>query len=136
MGDRTVTRLIEFISNPRNQIRWWATWTVLWLLLDPVTMLTPLSHSVPWLNQESLFANFASCGTALVAAWSYFRARNVDEKVDSAAHFEHIETVIGHVEALAVRIDEVDGALGSQLAAVLDVLRFPPETVGNADPAG
>lgn len=73
-------RVVEFISAPKVQIRWWAFWTLAWLVLDPVTMLTKLSSNIPWLEEMSLFANFASCGTALVAAWSYFRARNVDEK--------------------------------------------------------
>lgn len=72
-------RVIDFISNPRNQIRWWAFWTLAWLVLDPITMLTALKSNIPWLEEMSLFANFASCGTALVAAWSYYRARNVDE---------------------------------------------------------
>lgn len=83
--------LLAFLSDPRHQIRWWASWTVAWLVLTPLTLLTGLRTSVPWLEWMSLFANFASCGTALVAAWAYFRARNVDEQLDMAAHFARIE---------------------------------------------
>lgn len=72
-------RLLRVIADPTVQVRWWAFWTVAWLVLDPVTMFTGLRTSVPWLEEMSLFANFASCGTALVAAWSYLRARRVDE---------------------------------------------------------
>lgn len=72
-------RLLTFISDPIHQIRLWATSTLIWIGLTPVTLLTNLRHSLPWLNFLSLFANVASCGTALVAAWSYHRARRVDE---------------------------------------------------------
>lgn len=90
-------RLSAFIANPANQLRWWAFWTVAWLVLDPITMLTPLRHSVPWVNQESLFANFASCGTAWVAAMSYLRARRVDE----ANLHAKIDRLQAHTEAIA-----------------------------------
>ena len=93
---KVLRRFTEVISRPTVQVRWWAFWTVAWIILDPVTMLTGLRHSVPWLNQESLFANFASCGTALVAAWSYLRARRVDEanlhaKLDRLAEHHGVE---------------------------------------------
>lgn len=76
---RVVKHAIDGIANPTFQIRWWATWTILWVLIDPVATFTGLQNSVAWVSQMSDFANFASCGTALVAAWSYHRARRVDE---------------------------------------------------------
>ncbi len=84
-------RIVDFISRPRNQIRWWAAWTVVWIVLDPISVATNLQNRVWWISQMSDFANFASCGTALVAAWSYFRARRVDESLDMPAHIQRIE---------------------------------------------
>lgn len=71
--------ILAYISDPTHQVRLWGTLTVVWVVMTPITLLTALAHSLPWLNFLSLFANFASCGTALVAAWSYMRARRVDE---------------------------------------------------------
>lgn len=82
-------RVVALVTKPKVQIAWWAFWTITWLILDPVTMLTPLSRSIPWLEEMSLFANFASCGTALVAAFSYRSARSVDEK-DLHSKLDHI----------------------------------------------
>ncbi len=91
-----MSRLLAFISDPIHQIRLWATFTVVWILMTPVTLLTGLAHSLPWRNCLSLFANFASCGTALVAAWSYHRARKVDEarlhdKLDALGQHHGVE---------------------------------------------
>ena len=86
-----MARVIDFISKPRNQIRFWAFWTMAWLVLDPITMFTGLRSSVPWLEEMSLFANFASCGTALVAAWSYYSAKRVDD-ANLHAKLDHIIT--------------------------------------------
>ena len=104
-----MSALVEFVSSPRHQIRWWAFWTAAWAVLMPITLLTFLSTSIPWLQFMSLFANFASCGTALVAAWSYFRARSADEKIDSAEHFARIEEAEQRIERIETRIL---GALG------------------------
>lgn len=89
-------RLLAFISDPKVQIRWWATWTVLWVIFDPISVVTHLQDRVWWVSQMSDFANFASCGTALVAAWSYLRARKVDEarlhdKLDALALHHGVE---------------------------------------------
>ena len=72
-------RLARF-SEPRVQFGFWIGWTLFWLLMDPVTMLTALRSSVPWLEEMSLFANVASCGTAAVASLAYIRAASADEK--------------------------------------------------------
>lgn len=85
----TRSRLVGFVSDPVNQIRWWASWTVIWVALDPISIVTGLQSRVWWISQMSDFANFASCGTALVAAWSYMRARRVDE-ANLHAKLDHV----------------------------------------------
>lgn len=75
-----MTRWIDaWLERPSVQVRLWATLTVVWILLTPVTMLTSLAEHVSWVSFMSLFANTASCATAWVAAMSYLRARRVDE---------------------------------------------------------
>lgn len=74
-----MTRLLTFLSAPRNQILFWAFWTGMWCLLMPVTLATGLKTSLEWVVFMSLFANAASCGTALVAALAYHRAFRVDQ---------------------------------------------------------
>jgi polyferredoxin len=75
-------RIIERATDPRFQVRIWTIFTAMWVVLTPVTMLTVLSSSVPWLEFMSLFANAASCATALVAALAYVRAASADAKAD------------------------------------------------------
>lgn len=110
-----MSRLLGFIANPRTQVRWWAFWTCAWAVLMPVTLLSFLATSIPWLQFMSLFANFASCGTALVAAWAYLRARSADEKVDEAAS-------LAHVEAVMDRIDQMEAAHGSLLLRIAQLV--------------
>lgn len=77
---RRLRRFVAYVETPRHQLRLWVTFTVSWMVLTPVTMLTTLAHSVPWLEFMSLFANSASCGTAAVAALAYVRAASADKK--------------------------------------------------------
>jgi hypothetical protein len=74
-----IQRFGQWVSLPRVQLRLWGTWTCIWLVLMPVTLVTVLKASLEWVVFMSLFANAASCGTAWVAALSYHRARRVDE---------------------------------------------------------
>ncbi len=116
----------------------------MWVVLMPVVMLTALSHSVPWLNWESLFANAASCGTAWVAALSYFRARRVDEAQlhsrldDHREALQRIEerslarlspddrTMVGEIEsAIAHQTDHLGDAIAMQFQRILDAVGVP-----------
>ena len=82
-------RLGAWIARPEVQLRLWGTWTCIWLVLLPVTLVTALKVSLEWVVFMSLFANAASCGTAWVAALSYHRARRVDE-ANLHAKLDHI----------------------------------------------
>lgn len=91
--------MIRRFSEPRVQLRFWAAWTMVWLFLDPVTMFTGLRSSVPWLEEMSLFANIASCGTAAVAALAYVRAASADQKADHVIdHSPHIPPFSATIE--------------------------------------
>ena len=72
----------HWFASPRIQLRFWATWTAVWLVLMPVTLFTVLKVSLEWVVFMSLFANAASCGTAAVAALAYVRAASADLKAD------------------------------------------------------
>lgn len=119
-----MTKFLAFLSDPQHQIRWWAVCTVVWVVMTPITLATSLAHSLPYLNFLSLFANFASCGTALVAAWSYHRARNVDEKVDPEAHFARLEENTVRLEEVLERTERMERLHGDVLAQILDAVHF------------
>lgn len=87
---------LEWFGHPRIQLRFWGIWTIAWLVLLPITLVTGLKTSLEWVVFMSLFANAASCGTAWVAALSYNRARRVDEanlhaKLDRLAEHHGVE---------------------------------------------
>jgi hypothetical protein len=84
-----LSRFAAWVGLPKVQLRLWGFWTLTWIVLMPVVMLSALNHSVPWLNWESLFANAASCGTAWVAALAYTRARSVDD-ANLHAKLDHV----------------------------------------------
>lgn len=89
-------RLASFIAQPNVQLRLWGAWTLIWLILMPITLITVLKTSLEWIVWLSLFANVASCGTAWVAALSYHRARRVDEanlhaKLDALAEHHGVQ---------------------------------------------
>lgn len=73
-------RLLAVVERPSVQVKLWTVATAMWVLLTPVTMLSALAHSVPWLEFMSLFANSASCATALVAALAYVHAESANRK--------------------------------------------------------
>lgn len=68
------------LDHPETQVRIWVVATLAWLVLTPLTMLTFLRGSIPWVAFMSLFANTASCATALVAALAFARATSADRK--------------------------------------------------------
>jgi len=75
-------RALHRFADPRVQLRFWATWTLIWVVLLPITLVTSLKSSLEWVVFMSLFANAASCGTAAVAALAYVRADSADRKAD------------------------------------------------------
>jgi hypothetical protein len=85
------------------QLPLWGFWTIVWLILMPVTLVTTLKVSLEWVVFMSLFANAASCGTAWVAALSYHRARRVDEANLHARHDDHAASL----DELHRKIDDV-----------------------------
>jgi hypothetical protein len=66
-------------AEPRVQIWIWGIWTVVWVVLMPITLVTTLKVSLEWVVFMSLFANCASTATAWVAALGYLRSRAVHE---------------------------------------------------------
>lgn len=76
---RHVRLVVQWFTAGPTQIWIWGIWTIVWVILLPVTMVTALKVSLEWVVFMSLFANCASTGTAWVAAMSYHRARRVDE---------------------------------------------------------
>lgn len=75
-------RALHWFTQPPVQLRFWALWTAVWLILMPITLATFLKVSLEWVVFMSLFANAASCGTAAVAALAYVRADSADRKAD------------------------------------------------------
>lgn len=93
---RLLGALAQRAERPRTQVRIWFMFTSIWLALTPVTMVTFLAHSVPWLEFMSLFANSASCATALVAALALVRADAAARTADHiAAHHPNIPPMEG-----------------------------------------
>lgn len=74
--------MLAWLSRPKVQLRFWALWTGVWVVLMPITLATFLKVSLEWVVFMSLFANAASCGTATVAALAYVRAESADRKAD------------------------------------------------------
>lgn len=86
--------MLTWLQRPSVQVRLWSVFTIVWIVMTPVTLVTALAHSIPWLNFLSLFANTASCGTAAVAALAYHRAANADQKADHVIeHSPHIPAI-------------------------------------------
>lgn len=86
---RQTRALVAWFTAGRTQIWAWGIWTVIWVVLMPVTLVTGLKVSLEWVVFMSLFANCASTGTAWVAAMGYQRSRRVDE-ADMHKKLDHI----------------------------------------------
>lgn len=90
---KTRARLLcNWFTSGRTQIWAWGIWTVIWVVLMPITLVTALKVSLEWVVFMSLFANCASTGTAWVAAMGYQRSRKVDE----ANMHEKLDHIIKH----------------------------------------
>ncbi len=76
---REVNRFTKWFIAPKTQIMAWGIWTLVWLVLMPITLASGLKTSLEWVVFMSLFANCASTGTAWVAAMSYGRSKAVDD---------------------------------------------------------
>jgi hypothetical protein len=69
-------RLPTWLDDPRKARRFHAIATILWLVMIPVSVFTPLKDSVPFLVAISLWA--------LVGAhWSAWQATRTEEKEDN-----------------------------------------------------
>lgn len=122
-----------WIAAPNRQVRIAGLCTVLWLILSPITMLTALRASIPWLTAASLFANVATCFGWWVAAWANQRASNVEARTDEMASLQHIEQLTEGIAAVAEQLQRVDSLHGDQLARILEALHGAPPS-GNDGP--
>lgn len=78
-----MNRFVHWFIAPKTQIWAWGIWTLVWLVLMPITLSSGLKTSLEWVVFMSLFANCASTGTAWVAAMSYGRSKSVaDERLN------------------------------------------------------
>lgn len=119
-------RFVPWIAGPGRQVRIAGWCTIVWLLLSPVTMLTALRSSLPWLTAASLFANVATCFGWWVAAWANQRASNVEAATEEMATLRHVEEVVARLEQLIEQVEKVDESHGSQLAEILEAIHFQP----------
>lgn len=91
-------------TSPRLQAWIAGVSLVVWGLLSPVTMLTGLRGSLPWLTFASLFANVATCFGWWVAALVQLRAERIEANSTQAATLAHVEAMEQRIlDALEVR---------------------------------
>ena len=94
-----MNRFTKWFIAPKTQIMAWGIWTLVWLVLMPITLASGLKTSLEWVVFMSLFANCASTGTAWVAAMSYGRSKAVDDANLDAKLTEHHAAVSAKIKA-------------------------------------
>lgn len=89
-----MTRLIAFLAAPRIQVAFNGAFTVLWLIMLPVTFLFVRTFStVLWVSFISAWALFATHLGAWIAALVNVKAERIDDRTTEHATLHHIEAM-------------------------------------------
>lgn len=85
-------RVVQWLAKPRVQTWFNGAFTVVWLVMMPVTLMIPVFRtSVLWIAFISAWALFATHLGAWIAALVNVKAERIDDRSAEAASVAHIE---------------------------------------------
>jgi hypothetical protein len=85
-------RFALWVASPRVQTWFNGAFTVVWLVMMPVTLLIPTFRtSVLWIAFISAWALFATHLGAWIAALVNVKAERIDNRTEQSRHFQMIE---------------------------------------------
>jgi len=102
-------KAVLWLANPKVQTWFNGAFTVVWLLMLPITFVIPVFRtSVLWVAFISAWALFATHLGAWIAALVNVKAQRIDDRTEEGHHFARIEAAEDRIMA---RLDAMEERL-------------------------